>query len=71
MPFFDENRMRRQPVFEPQRHNAPLIGWTDEEIWAAALEGLNSGRSVEVDFDELLKQFKADRAARLQRNGEA
>ncbi len=33
-------------------------------------KGLNSGAPIEVDFDELLAKFKADRAARLGQHGQ-
>jgi hypothetical protein len=72
MPFIDENPMRRQPIREPEpQYVADDFFWTKEALWEAIQEGLNSGPPVKVDFDELLKKFRADRAERLRRNGEA
>ena len=41
-----------------------------EALRIAIQKGLDSGPPIEVDFDELLVKFKADRAARLGVDGQ-
>jgi hypothetical protein len=48
-----------------------LAGWTRGDLRAEIQKGLDSGPSRAINIDELLKKFKAERAAKLRANGEA
>jgi hypothetical protein len=70
----DNNRMGRQPVFEPVKiphkrgdyDHLGLYGWTKEEFRATVQHALDSGFVENFDWDEFKKRMKAESRARRQ-----